>query len=71
MKKINIEIKVRCWKDKLTGSWLIYSKKYDISSYGETKAKARSMFNVIIAECLMYTKRKVQAVSKSFKRRHH
>lgn len=55
MKKLNIEIKVRCWKDKPTNSYIIYSKKYDISAYGETKSKARIMFNLIISECLIYT----------------
>lgn len=54
MKKIKFEIKVRCWKDKLTGSWLIYSKKYDITSTGETKA--RQMFNIILSEILIHTK---------------
>jgi len=40
--KVNIEVKF--WKDNKTGSWLMYSKKFGISSYGKTKKQAREMF---------------------------
>jgi hypothetical protein len=60
MKKINIEIKVKCWKNKKTGSWIIYSKKFDISSYGMTKEKAKKMFDFTIKEILLDTKPKIK-----------
>lgn len=55
MKQFNYKIKVRCWKDEITGSWLIYSRKFDISAYGETKKKARSMFDLILTEIIKGT----------------
>lgn len=60
MKKINIEIKVKCWKDKKTGSWIIYSKKFDISAYGNTKEKAKEMFDFTIKDILFSTKPKIK-----------
>ena len=60
MKKINYSINVKCWKDHTTGSWIIYSKKFDISAYGETKSKAKKMFDFTITEILSYTKPKKQ-----------
>ena len=48
-------IRVRQWKDKATGCWMIYSKKYEICAYGETKADAREMFNVVVSEIIKAT----------------
>lgn len=44
----NFKIKTTQWKDKKTGCWIIYSKKYGISSYGVTKKQALEMFNAIV-----------------------
>lgn len=52
MKIHNFKINIRCWKDKQTGQWLVYSKKYDLSAYGKTKAKALKMFNHSIIDIL-------------------
>ncbi len=41
MKTIKIPLKVKYSKDKKTGSWVIYSKKFEVSSYGKTKKKAK------------------------------
>lgn len=56
MQKINYTIKVRCWKDKQTKSWLIYSRKFKISAYGKTKAKAKEMFKIILEDIIISTK---------------
>jgi hypothetical protein len=58
MSKIKIEIKVKCFKDKPTGAWVMYSEKYDIYSYGRTKKKAKEMFDSTIKEILLHTKPK-------------
>lgn len=48
MRKIGFKIKVKCWKDKATGHWVMYSKKFDLSAYGETKKEAKEMFLAIV-----------------------
>ena len=55
-KKINFQIKTKVWKDEKTKCWIIYSKKYEISAYGKTKAEAREMFDQIISDILISTK---------------
>ena len=55
MHEINFKIKVKCWKDKATGHQMIYSKKFDISAYGETKAEAKEMFLETVASILENT----------------
>lgn len=59
-KAMNYEypIKVKQWKDKQTGCWLMYSKKFDISSYGKTKKEAKGMFNIVLTEILLSSKPK-------------
>lgn len=59
MKIVNFKIKIRCWKDKQTDLWLLYSKKYDISAYGRTKEKANKMFEVIVNDIIVSTKPKI------------
>lgn len=54
--EIKFNIKVKTWRDKATKAYIIYSKKYDISAYGETKRKAETMFGVILDEILKYSK---------------
>jgi len=56
--EINFKIKTRCSYHKITNSWVIYSKKYDVSAYGRTKDKARRMFDYTIQEILLSTKPK-------------
>ncbi|MEK6829723.1 MAG: hypothetical protein AABY15_06405 [Nanoarchaeota archaeon] len=56
--KINFEIKVKVWKDKATNCWIYYSKKYDVSAYGKTKAQAKKMFLIVVSDILIYTKPK-------------
>ncbi len=58
MKTIKIPLKVKYSKDKKTGSWVIYSKKFEVSSYGKTKKKAKEMFVHTIEEILLITKPK-------------
>lgn len=58
MKYLNIPIRVKFWKDKATGSWIIYSKKFCISAYGKTKRQAKEMFDDTIREILLSTKPK-------------
>ncbi len=58
MQKINITIKVKCLKDKKTGAWIIYSKKFEVSAYGQTKKKAKEMFVNTICGILTLTKSK-------------
>ena len=58
MKNINFKINVSCWRDKQTKTWLIYAKKFNISAYGKTKAKAKKMFEASITEILTQTKPK-------------
>ena len=52
--KIKFDIKVKAWKEE--DSYIVYSKKYDISGYGKTKKRAVKMFNFEIDSILMYTK---------------
>jgi len=56
--QLEIKLKVKCWKDKQTGSWIFYSKKYCISSYGKTKKEAREMFDFVVKDILLHTKPK-------------
>lgn len=42
----------KSWKDKATGYWMLYSKKFCISAYGKTKKEAREMFVVQVGEIL-------------------
>ena len=56
-KIINLPIKVKCWKNK-SGTWIVYSKKFDISGYGNTKKRAQKMFLFAIKEIISYTMRK-------------
>lgn len=56
--KLKIKIKVKCYKDKATGSWVMYSKKYCISSYGMTKKKAKKMFDITVKDILLSIKPK-------------
>lgn len=51
---INIPIKVRYWKNK-SGIWIIYSKKFGISGYGNTKKRAKKMFLFVVKDILQYT----------------
>lgn len=53
---ISINIPIQIFVDKYTKSYVVYSKKYDISGYGETKEKAINMFNLSVLEILSYTK---------------
>lgn len=68
MEKINYEIKVRCWKDKSTGSWLIHSMAFDISAYGKTKSKAKQMFEMTLTEILKNTIQKLYVKSRTSQR---
>jgi len=55
---VKVPIKVKCWKDKATGSWIMYSQRLEISSYGRTKKQAREMFVFSVTEILLLTKKK-------------
>lgn len=54
MTTIHLPIKVKVWKEKATGNWLMYSKKFNIASYGKTKKEARKMFMNIINDDLEF-----------------
>lgn len=52
---IAYKIKVKVWKDKATGHWLMYSKKFDLSAYGKTKEEAEEMFLETVETILAQT----------------
>ena len=54
MATINIQIKVKRWKQK-GGIWLVYSKKFQISGYGRTKKRATEMFDFVVKDILSHT----------------
>lgn len=56
-KKIFVQVPATLFKDN-HGTWIAYSKKYDISGYGETKTRAVRMFEFTVLEILNYTKPK-------------
>jgi len=56
MKTVNIPIKVRVWKDKQTKTFLVSSKKYDVTGYGKTRKRALRMFEFSVKEILTHTK---------------
>jgi len=41
--EIKFGIKVKIWKDK-DDIWIVYSKKFDLYGYGESKKEALKMF---------------------------
>jgi hypothetical protein len=48
---VSIPLKVECWKES-NGTWMIYSKKFDISGYGKTRVRAMDMFQSQIEDIL-------------------
>ena len=58
MVTINIPIKVKESWDPIAKCYIMYSKKYDISAYGRTLAKAEQMLIFTILEILKDTKSK-------------
>jgi hypothetical protein len=54
---VNVPFILKTWKDKKTGMWLTYSKKFDISAYGKTRKDARDMFVSQVYEFLKLTQR--------------
>lgn len=54
---ITFKIKTRCWFDKASKSYIVYSKDYDITGYGKTKKKAAEMFLVCLREALLYSQK--------------
>lgn len=69
--QLKIKLKVKCWKDKQTGSWMMYSKKYCISSYGMTKKKAKKMFDITVKDILLSTKPKKVKNEKKISNKKH
>jgi len=67
---INVSIKVKQWKDKASGSWIIHYKKGDLCAYGQTKKKARRMFLTHLDNILWdsMSEKQKQYVSPSYKR---
>lgn len=57
-REIHYSVMTEYWKDKSTGLWMMYSKKFDISSYGKTYIQARNMFDFQITQILLYTMKK-------------
>lgn len=55
MAQIKVNIPAKVWKDK-RGTWIMYSKKYNITAYGETKNRAHKMFEFVVLEILEYDK---------------
>ncbi len=47
-----LEIAVKEWYDKTSSAYIIYSKKYDVSGYGNTRKKAHKLFKVTLEEIL-------------------
>lgn len=45
--------KVDIFQDKDTGHWVIYSERFEISSYGKTVKEAQGMFEDIITDILL------------------
>jgi len=54
--KIKVEFDVEIWKDKSSKSYIVYSKKYDISGYGRTIERAKKTFEFNVKEYLKHTK---------------
>ena len=58
MTKLIYSIKIKTFQDKNTGQWIMYSKKFEISSYGKTIEQANDMFEEIVTDILLSTKPK-------------
>lgn len=52
---MKINIKYKYWWGKKAKCWIMYAKKYDMSSYGKTKKKAKLMFKENIKAILRWT----------------
>lgn len=50
---ITYPFKVDIFQDKDTGHWVIYSERFEISSYGKTVKEAQGMFEDIITDILL------------------
>lgn len=57
-REVHYSVMAEHWKDKKTGAYMIYSKKFDICGYGKTKNEARIMFEFQITDILLLTKPK-------------
>ena len=64
---MKIDIKYKIWWDKPSECYLLYCKKYKISSYGKTKKKAKIMFKYVILDILKYTRPKIKKVKSKTK----
>lgn len=59
MSRVNIPVKVKCWKNK-SGIWIMHSKRYDISSYGSTKKRAKKMLLWTVKNILEHSMSQMQ-----------
>lgn len=53
--KHNLQINISVKFDKPTESFIVYSKKYDISGYGKTLEQALEMFDFTVKESILST----------------
>lgn len=66
---MKITLKTRSWKDKVTGSWIVYSKQYDISGYGKTKSEAEKMISIIVHDILQTDTERINKIESKRKTR--